>query len=121
MKKTIFIFIVILPLFVFSQAPDVILFNGNIYTGESNAKFCSALTIRNGLIAQIGSDTLLKLKDIHARVIDLDGKFCMPGLIEGHGHMQGLGKSLSSLNLLETKSWNEILYSVKGNLPELPG
>jgi phenylalanyl-tRNA synthetase beta chain len=32
----------------------------------------------------------------------------MPGFIEGHGHFLGLGQSLQNLNLMQTKSWEEI-------------
>lgn len=37
----------------------------------------------------------------------------MPGLIEGHGHFLSMGSNLVNLNLLETKSWNEILAKVQ--------
>ena len=36
----------------------------------------------------------------------------MPGFIEGHGHFTGLGDSKLNLELLNTKSWDEIVHMV---------
>ena len=119
MKKIFFLIILSIPLVCHSQTPDLILYNGNIFTGESSQKFCTAVCIDNGKITFTGSDTLLKLKDDKTRLIDLGGRFCMSGLIEGHGHMKGLGESLTTLNLLGTQSWEEILSSVEKIIPSL--
>jgi hypothetical protein len=45
--------------------------------------------------------------------MDLEGKFVMPGFIEGHGHFSGLGNSLMNLNFLKSKSWDEIVKAVE--------
>ncbi len=36
----------------------------------------------------------------------------MPGFIEGHGHIHGLGSSLINLNLMDVKNWDEIVAMV---------
>ena len=36
----------------------------------------------------------------------------MPGLIEGHGHIHGMGASLINLNLMKVKNWEEIVALV---------
>ena len=46
------------------------------------------------------------------QVIDAKGMFLMPGLIEGHGHIHGLGASLINLNLMKAKNWDEIVAMV---------
>ena len=62
---------------------------------------------------KVGSnDETNVLKGEATEVIDLKGKFMMPGFIEGHGHFSGLGKSLLQLNFLKSKSWKEIVDMV---------
>ena len=62
-----------------------------------------ALTDRASSEVYIGEDT---------KVIDAQGSFVMPGLIEGHGHFSGLGEFLMNLNFLKAKSWDEIVGMV---------
>ncbi|HMG14617.1 MAG TPA: amidohydrolase [Saprospiraceae bacterium] len=99
---------------IFSQTPDLLLINGHIYTSDDSNPICEAVAIIDNEISAIGTNLEInKLKGPQTKVIDLQGKFAMPGLIEGHGHMYGLGKSLVELNLLNTTSWAEILKMVK--------
>jgi predicted amidohydrolase YtcJ len=53
-------------------------------------------------------------------VVDLQGAFAMPGFIEGHGHFEGLGASLINLNLMSTKSWQEIVGLVAEKAKSVP-
>lgn len=92
---------------------DTILINGNIYTVDEKMPHAEALAIREGLILAVGSNAdILKLKDEKTEVIDLQGAFTMPGLIEGHGHFSGMGYSLIDLNFLKSKNWQEIVDAV---------
>ena len=45
-------------------------------------------------------------------MIDAKGQFVMPGFIEGHGHIHGLGAGLVNLNLMNAKNWDEIVAMV---------
>ena len=46
-------------------------------------------------------------------MIDAGGQFLMPGFIEGHGHIHGLGASLINLDLMNVKNWEEAVQMVK--------
>ncbi len=92
---------------------DTILTNGNVYTVNPEQPTAQALAIRDGLIIAVGSnDEMEKWKGENTKMIDLEGKFTMPGFIEGHGHFSGLGYSLIDLNFLKSKNWNEIVAAV---------
>lgn len=106
----------LLPLLLFlscsnpkSQIPNLLLINGNIFTADSLRPHATAVAILGDKILAVGSDEeMKKLAGKKTEVIDLQGAFAMPGFIEGHGHFAGLGSSLQNLNLLNTKSWQEI-------------
>lgn len=93
---------------------DLIVINGNIYT-VAEPTTGNAIAIQNGNIIEIGSNEEMekKYKNAETEIIDAEGNFVMPGFIEGHGHFSGLGSSLINLNLLKTKSWEEIVNMVK--------
>ncbi len=73
-----------------------------------------AIVIREGKIIIIGdSEAILTEWGEHAMdKKDCDGAFIMPGFIEGHGHFSSMGYNLIQLDLLDTKSWQEIVDSV---------
>lgn len=45
--------------------------------------------------------------------IDMGGKTLVPGMIDGHGHVMGLGDQLLRLDLSETKSLDEALAKIR--------
>jgi len=45
----------------------------------------------------------------NTKVIDLKGKFAMPGFIESHAHFLSLGKSKMELDLSKAANWDEII------------
>jgi hypothetical protein len=48
----------------------------------------------------------------NTQVIELGGAFVMPGFIEGHGHFTGVGEAKLGLELMPTRSWDEIVAMV---------
>ncbi len=93
-----------------THAATMVLFNGNIFTADSNKPKATALAIRGDSILYVGDDAGAQaLADDETELVDLKGTFAMPGFIEGHGHFQGLGLSLQNLNLINTQTWDEIV------------
>ncbi|MDZ7644327.1 MAG: amidohydrolase [Woeseiaceae bacterium] len=46
------------------------------------------------------------------RVVELDGRFVMPGFIEGHGHFMSLGRAKQILDLSQVANWEEVVNRV---------
>ena len=93
-----------------AEPATLVLFNGVIFTADSSQTDATALAIRGDSILYVGDDAGAQaLAGDETELIDLQGTFAMPGFIEGHGHFQGLGLSLQNLNLINTKSWEEIV------------
>lgn len=90
---------------------DLIIHNGNIQSLDDDNNQYSALAIKNGTIAKLGTADMIDISDAKES-IDANGAFVMPGFIEGHGHFSGLGYSLLNLNFMQSKSWQEIVDMV---------
>ncbi|MFT6807664.1 MAG: putative amidohydrolase YtcJ [Saprospiraceae bacterium] len=103
------------------KGPDLIIHNAYIYSVDSDKSVYEAIAIKGQLVYQLGSETeILKLQEAHTEVIDAEGAFVIPGLIEGHGHFSGYGQSLINLNFLKSKSWEEIVSMVEARAKETP-
>lgn len=119
MKKPVFLLLLVLVLLnacqplTESTVADTILSNGNFYTVDPTNPGAEAVAIRDGRILMVGSNEEVgALRGDSTVVLDLQGRFAMPGFIEGHGHFSGLGQSLIHLNFLKSRSWNEIVQMV---------
>lgn len=76
---------------------------------DAQFSVASAMAVQNGKIVAVGdSKSLLAAYDA-AEKIDAGGKPVYPGFIDAHAHFLGYGLGLQSANLIETKSWDDIL------------
>src|SRR5437879_6169478 len=66
---------------------DLLLVNGRIATQDDRQSFVSALAITDGLIHATGDTaTIMAYKGPATRVIELNGRTVIPGLIDSHSH-----------------------------------
>jgi predicted amidohydrolase YtcJ len=92
---------------------DLVLRNGHIVTLDAQTPEATAIASRNGAIVAVGSDAAIaRYIGPSTQVIDLAGKLATPGIIEGHGHFTGIGENRLNLDLMGTKSWDEIVHMV---------
>ncbi len=92
---------------------DWILVNGNIATMDAAHPQAEAIAVRHDRILAVGTNEFVRrFADTETRVIDVAGKFVMPGFIEGHGHFVGLGQSMMMLRLGDAKTWDEVVQQV---------
>ncbi|MEO7458326.1 MAG: amidohydrolase [Gemmatimonadaceae bacterium] len=99
-----------------AQAPkpaDLIVTNARIYTVDDSRPVVSALAVRDGRIAFAGSvREAMALKGAATKVVDLAGRTIIPGMVDAHGHLLGLGESLRSVSLVGAKSYDEVIARV---------
>lgn len=82
------------------RAADRVYLNGVIFTADAGNSRASALAIRDGRILYVGSDAALARYIGPATVkVDLQGRFLMPGLVDGHMHPLEAGATLLKCNL----------------------
>ncbi len=104
-----------------AMTADLILTGGPIYTVDPARPRVEAIAIAAGRI-QLAGDTasVLALKGKTTRVIDLTGRAAVPGLIDAHGHISGLGLAAARLDLTGTTSAAQIAALVKARAATLP-
>jgi predicted amidohydrolase YtcJ len=87
--------IAVLP--AFSQAPDTVLVNGKILTVDDQFSTREAIATRDGKIIALGSTAdIRKLAGPRTRVIDLERRTVIPGLIDSHMHAIRAAQSFST-------------------------
>ena len=102
-------------------AADLVLFNGKVITMEKKSPRAEAVAIFQDRIIAVGSNRdVLKLADEKTRRIDLGNRVLVPGLIDSHVHLSGLGFTRQELSLLDTKSEREIADRVAARAKETP-
>ncbi len=75
--------------------PELVIHNGKVVTVDDNTfsthpgTIVEALAARDGKILALGSnEQILALKGAETRVIDLQGRTVLPGIIDTHSHLQ---------------------------------
>ncbi|MBU0473522.1 MAG: amidohydrolase [Bacteroidetes bacterium] len=95
------------------KSPDLVLINGNIATLDENIPKVEAIAIKADTIQDLGTNKSIKdLIGKNTKVIDLKGKFVMPGFFESHAHFLSLGESKLELDLSKATNWDEIIVLV---------
>ena len=94
---------------------DIIFTHGNIYTGVVDTtaslgagKRSEALAIIGDRIVAVGArDEVMKMKGPDTKIVDLDGRFVMPGFNDAHMHLASAGLEKMNVNLVGSKTLDE--------------
>ncbi len=131
MKETLFSLIVIIGVAVATfvwltmtskRSADMMIVNAKVYTVDAHNRIVEAVAIRGSRIVAAGTSDDIMKRYTSRSVIDAKGKFLFPGFIDSHVHVAGYGASLFELNLVGTKSSEEILRMVAAKAATLqPG
>lgn len=103
------------------QKADLLVYNATIYTVDSAFSTVEAMVVTGGKILETGRKEDLEKKYEAKEILDAEGKFIYPGFIDAHAHFVGYGNSLQRVNLVDTKSWDEVLVRTKKFADENPG
>jgi predicted amidohydrolase YtcJ len=102
---------------------DAIFLHGNVYTGvmESSSfkalKRAQAIVVRGDRIQAVGENAeILKLKGPETQVIELGGKFLMPGFNDAHAHLSSGGAERLNVNLTGAKSLDEFRERIRAKV-----
>ncbi len=88
---------------------DLILYNGRIYTLNAESELMQSVAVRDGYVVATGTDETIRGRYSAAEYLDLEGKTVLPGFIDAHAHLVGLGRSLLILDLTSAGSSAEIV------------
>jgi len=92
-----------------SQPADVIFKNAKVITVDANFSIAQAIAIGGERIVAVGEDAAMAAHAAPAtRIIDLKGKSVIPGLIDGHAHMDREGLKSIYPSLGQVRSIRDI-------------
>jgi predicted amidohydrolase YtcJ len=95
------------------QPADLVVLNARIYTADVNRPVAEALAVRGGRIAFVGSTRgALALAGPRTERLDLAGRTVFPGMVDAHAHLLGLGQALRTVDLVGTRSYEEVVRRV---------
>ncbi len=92
---------------------DMIVVNGRVYTVDDFRPIVSAFAVKNGRILFAGSEREVRaLAGAKTRVLDVGGATVIPGMVDAHAHLVGLGSALANVNLAGSKTYAEVISRV---------
>ena len=101
--------------------PDLILYNGNIWTVDSRQPRAQAVAISGGRFLAVGSnDEVLALAAGGARKIDLGGNTVLPGFIDAHTHPAMAGLDHLRMVDCDLRSIADILSALRKRAAQTP-
>jgi len=95
-----------------AQPADLVVTSARIYTVNPTQPRASALAVKDGKILAVG-DNVSRYTGEKTRRIDARGTAVIPGFIDCHVHMRGLGESLEILNLRAAPSAEAVAEMVR--------
>jgi len=95
------------------ETVDSIIINASVYTVNSNFDKAEAFAIKDGKFVDVGANAEIQEKYTSETIIDAKGQTVVPGLIDAHCHFLGMGFNQQSVNLVGTKSFDEVVQRVE--------
>jgi predicted amidohydrolase YtcJ len=104
-------------------AADLVLRGGAVYTVDAARSWASAIAVRDGRIAYVGTDSLPSgMVGPKTEVIELAGQMVLPGFQDAHVHPLDSGVELGGCNLDDLATPTQIVDTIRayaGAHPEL--
>jgi predicted amidohydrolase YtcJ len=95
------------------EPADLVLTNGSVATVDPARPVAEAVAVRGDRIVAVGTSREIKAYiGQKTEVVDLAGRFAMPGFIESHAHFTGVGSAKMQLELMKARTWDEIVSMV---------
>ncbi|HAC16524.1 MAG TPA: amidohydrolase, partial [Bacteroidetes bacterium] len=93
--------------------------NGYSMTNDGLIKF-NAIAMQDGKILSVGSHSEIISSYGNATSIDGGGRTVLPGLIDAHAHVMGLGSSILNVNVMGIQTLDETLQMVSDYAVQYP-
>lgn len=111
----------VLPPVASGGTPAGMIENARIHTMDAARSTAGALAWdAEGRIVAVGSSAELRERWPDLAAVDLGGKTVIPGLIDAHGHVMGLGQAMLNADLAGADSIGEIVRRLEAHAGQLP-
>lgn len=92
-----------------AEKADLIVHNAKIYALDEKQNVYEAMAVKDGKIIELGAERSI-LNKYHSDIYyDAKTRPVYPGFIDAHGHILNYGLSLIYVDLVGTKSWEEVI------------
>ncbi|TCI92677.1 amidohydrolase [Tenacibaculum sp. M341] len=91
---------------------DALVINGKVYTVNDAFDMAESFAVKDGKFIAIGNNQEILEKYTSEKIIDVKGQSVYPGLIDGHCHFFNLGIQQQKVDLMGTKSYEEVLQKL---------
>jgi predicted amidohydrolase YtcJ len=110
------------PLAAQRPAPaDLIVTNARVYSVDDAHPLATAFSVRDGRIQFVGSEREAMVhRGANTRIVDAGGQTVVPGIVDAHAHLLGLGFSLANIQLADTRSYEQVIQRVIERLNGAP-
>jgi len=100
---------------------DLVVLNARIYTANVTRPVAEALAVKEGRIAFVGSTRgALALAGPRTERLDAAGRTVVPGMVDAHAHLLGLGQALRTVDLVGSQSFDEVIARVRAQAARTP-
>lgn len=100
---------------------DLILTNARIYTADDTRPVVEAVAVGGGRVLFAGHRAgALALRGAATKVVDLGGQTVIPGMVDAHAHVAGLGDALHIVDLTGTASYDDVIARVVERASKTP-
>jgi predicted amidohydrolase YtcJ len=106
-----------------NRSPEVLIIhnvNGYTMTAEGDLRRFDAIAIRNGRVLDTGSADALMVAYPYSRLHDGERRTMLPGLIDAHAHVMGLGDAILNVNVMGLESLDVTLAEIAGYAERYP-
>ncbi|MEM6721603.1 MAG: amidohydrolase [Bacteroidota bacterium] len=108
------------------ETVDTIVFNAKVYTVDDAFSNAEAFAIKDGKFVEVGNTRDILTKYEAAEKLDVYGKTVFPGFIDAHCHFYRLGTDKQRVDLIGTKSYEEVIQRIfefqkEKNVPFITG
>ncbi len=98
----------------------LVLHNARIYTANPAQPTAEAMAVKDGRIVMVGAEEEVLAAHPEAGRLDAEGRAVVPGLIDAHAHLMGLGVSMMQADLVGTASKEEVIERLEAFEETLP-
>jgi len=103
------------------QEPELILYNGNIWTVDPGQPHAQAVAISGGRFVAVGADReILQLAVGGSRKVDLGGRTVLPGFIDAHSHPAESGRNHLRMVACDLPSIPKITAALRERAEQTP-
>ena len=114
-----FFILVLIASAALGQVADLVVENATIYTVDKTKPAAKSLAVKDGKFIAVGDDVKKHIGP-NTRRVDAKGAAVIPGLIDAHVHLRGLGDLLETFDMRFTKTREEVAQQVKRAADKMP-